>query len=133
MAGLSGATLGNILQMISTLLSACVVALALGWKLALVCIATIPILISCGFYRFHMLQKFQRRSRTAFADSARYASEAINAIRTVASLTREQDVLRSYEARVSSQLKDSAKSIAISTNLFAASQVRFLSPGLLAR
>jgi len=51
-AGLSGATLGTILNVLTTLIAGFVLSLALGWKLALVCISTVPILLACGFFRF---------------------------------------------------------------------------------
>ncbi|KAK0623131.1 P-loop containing nucleoside triphosphate hydrolase protein [Immersiella caudata] len=121
-AGLSGSTLGTLLMVTSTLVSACALALALGWKLALVCIATMPVVIGCGFFRFWMLAHYQRRSKRAYAGSASFASEAITAIRTVASLTREDDVLRQYKESLAAQQRESIKSVAKSSLLYAASQ-----------
>ncbi|KAK0621501.1 P-loop containing nucleoside triphosphate hydrolase protein [Bombardia bombarda] len=121
-AGLSGVTLGTLIMVSTTLVSACTVALALGWKLALVCIATMPIVIGCGFFRFYMLAHYQRRGKRAYAGSASYASEAITAIRTVASLTREKDVLEHYQRSLAIQQRDSLKSVLKSSVLYAASQ-----------
>ncbi|KAL0931980.1 ABC multidrug transporter mdr1 [Colletotrichum truncatum] len=122
LAGLSGVTLGTLLMVSTTLVAALALAIAIGWKLALVCTATIPILIGCGFFRFWMLAHFQRRSKTAYSNSASYASEAISAIRTVASLTREKDVIRQYQASLAIQQRASLISILKSSLLFAASQ-----------
>ncbi|KAK2003654.1 ABC transporter [Colletotrichum falcatum] len=122
LAGLSGVTLGTLLMVSTTLIAAMALALAIGWKLALVCIATIPILVGCGFFRFWMLAHFQRRSKTAYANSASYASEAISAIRTVASLTRENDVIRRYRESLAAQQRASLASVLKSSLLFAASQ-----------
>ncbi|KAF3769875.1 P-loop containing nucleoside triphosphate hydrolase protein [Cryphonectria parasitica EP155] len=122
MAGLSGATLATILMSLSTLVACCVISLAIGWKLALVCIATIPVLLACGFLRVWMLAQFQRRSRKAYDKSASFASEAITAIRTVASLTREDDVMHLYRDSLATQLQASTKSILRSSTLYAASQ-----------
>ncbi|GKT53123.1 ABC transporter [Colletotrichum tofieldiae] len=122
LAGLSGVTLGTLLMVSTTLIAALALAIAIGWKLALVCTATIPILIGCGFFRFWMLAHFQRRSKTAYSNSASYASEAISAIRTVASLTREDDVIRQYQNSLAIQQRASLVSILKSSLLFAASQ-----------
>ncbi|QSS65936.1 leptomycin B resistance protein [Histoplasma capsulatum] len=92
LSGVSGVTLGTILLVSTTLAAACIVALVIGWKLALVCITTIPILLGCGYYRFYILSVFQTRSQKAYQKSASYACEATSAIRTVASLTRESDI-----------------------------------------
>ncbi|KAI1393924.1 P-loop containing nucleoside triphosphate hydrolase protein [Hypoxylon trugodes] len=121
-AGLSGVTLGTLLMVTTTLISAMVVALAFGWKLALVCIATVPVLLACGFFRFYMLAHFQRRSRRAYEQSASYASEAISAIRTVASLTREGDVLAHYRQSLAIQQRSSLISVLKSSLLYAAAQ-----------
>ncbi|KAK0732777.1 P-loop containing nucleoside triphosphate hydrolase protein [Apiosordaria backusii] len=121
-AGLSGSTLGTLIMVTSTLVAACTVALAIGWKLALVCIATMPLLIGCGFFRFWMLAHYQRRAKRAYQGSASFASEAITAIRTVASLTREEDVLRNYRESLAIQQRASLKSVLKSSLLYAGSQ-----------
>ena len=121
-AGLSGVILGSLLMIASTLVSAMVLALAIGWKLSLVCISAIPILLGCGFFRFWMLAHFQRRSKKAYADSATYASEAISAIRTVAGLTREDDVQKQYKQSLDEQQRASLIAVSKSSLLYAASQ-----------
>lgn len=121
-AGLSGVTLGTLLTVITTLIAACVLSLAIAWKLALVCIATIPILLACGFFRFWLLARFQQRAKKAYEKSASYACEATGAIRTVASLTREQDVLAHYTQSLKDQEQKSLRSILKSSLLYAASQ-----------
>ena len=130
-AGLSGVTLGTIFTVLTTLIAACTLSIAIAWKLALVCIATIPILLGCGFFRFWLLAQFQRRAKKAYEKSASYACEATSAIRTVASLTREYDVLKNYEDSLNSQAKKSLHSVLKSSLLYAASQsLMFLCVGL---
>ncbi|EGC45129.1 multidrug resistance protein [Histoplasma capsulatum var. duboisii H88] len=122
LSGVSGVTLGTILLVSTTLAAACIVALVIGWKLALVCIATIPILLGCGYYRFYILSVFQTRSKKAYQKSASYACEATSAIRTVASLTREADVGSSYHNQLATQAKANVISVLKSSLLYAASQ-----------
>jgi ATP-binding cassette subfamily B (MDR/TAP) protein 1 len=122
MAGLSGVTLGTLLNVNVTLIGAIAVSCSIGWKLALVCTATIPILLACGFFRFWMLAQFQNRAKKAYENSASYACEATSAIRTVASLTRENDVLHHYEESLAKQGKESLNSILKSSILYAAAQ-----------
>ncbi|KIN05850.1 hypothetical protein OIDMADRAFT_141532 [Oidiodendron maius Zn] len=121
-AGLSGVTLGTILTVLTTLIAAMVLSLAIAWKLALVCISTIPVLLGCGFFRFWLLAQFQQRAKKAYESSASYACEATSAIRTVASLTRENDVLKHYTDALNSQEKTSLHSVLRSSLLYAASQ-----------
>ena len=122
LAGMSGVTLGTILVVTTTLIAAISLSCALNYKLALVCIATIPILLSCGFLRFWMLARFQARAKKAYESSASYACEATAAIRTVASLTREDDVWEHYHQAVVAQEQKSLQSILRSSILYAAAQ-----------
>lgn len=122
LSGVSGVTLGTILMTSTTLGAAIIISLSLGWKLALVCISVVPVLLSCGFLRFYMLARFQHRTKQAYETSASYACEATSAIRTVASLTREQDVWTQYHLQLEEQGKKSLVSILKSSLLYAASQ-----------
>lgn len=121
-AGLSGVTLGTLLTITTTLVSSIVLGLAIGWKLALVCVSAVPVIIAAGYFRYHMLAHFQQRSKKAYEKSASYASEAISSIRTVASLTREKDVLVQYQQSLIAQQRSSLISVLKSSLLYAASQ-----------
>uniref|UniRef100_A0A8B0M670 ABC-type transporter detxD n=1 Tax=Amphichorda felina TaxID=37994 RepID=DETXD_AMPFL len=121
-AGLSGVTLGTLIVSVSTLIAACALSIAIGWKLSLVCIATLPVLVGCGFVHVWMLAQFQRRAKAAYDESASYASEAVSEIRTIAALGRERDVVREYHESVAAQLRRSLVSILKSGVLYAASQ-----------
>ncbi|KAH6610391.1 abc multidrug transporter mdr1 [Trichoderma cornu-damae] len=129
--GLSGSALGTILLTLSTLFSSTILGLAIGWKLSLVCVATIPVLLACGFFRFYLLLRFQSRAKAAYAASASYASEAISSIRTVASLTREQDIMRKYREDIAIQQRRGLKSVLSSSAVYGAAQgATFLCFGL---
>lgn len=122
LAGLSGQTLGTLLMVSTTLVAAMTISLAIGWKLALVCISCIPVLLGCGFLRFWMLARFQQRSKKAYDKSAGFAFEATSAIRTVASLAREDDVWEKYHMQLHNQTRLSLRSVAKSSTLYASSQ-----------
>ena len=122
LAGMSGVTLGTILVVCTTLIGAIALSCAMNYKLALVCTATIPILLACGFLRFWMLARFQDRAKKAYKSSASFACEATAAIRTVASLTREEDVWEQYHQNIAVQGRKSLQSILRSSTLYASSQ-----------
>jgi ATP-binding cassette subfamily B (MDR/TAP) protein 1 len=122
LAGISGATFGAILSLITTIFTAIILSVAIGWKLGLVCGSTIPILLACGFLRFQALARFEARASKAYRASAAMACEAVSAIPTIASLTREADVWDSYHAMLRAQLSNSLRSILPSSLLFAAAQ-----------
>lgn len=122
LSGISGATLGTLLIMLVNLLGALIVALILGWKLALVCISAVPVLILSGFLRIWVLNKFQSRSKKVYQSSASFASEAASAIRTVASFTMESVMLDSYATKLDSQRRKNLPSIVKSAFLYASSE-----------
>ena len=117
LAGLSGSTLGTIIMVSTTLVAALIVALAIGWKLGLVCTATVPVLLGCGYYRFFMLAQFEAHNKKAYEASASYACESTSAIRTVASLTREYDVWDLYHAQLVDQGERSLRSVSKSSSM----------------
>ena len=122
LAGLSGITLMTLLLLITTLVAASAIGLAVGWKLSLVCISTIPLLLACGYFRLAMLVTFQKKKKKVHEESASYACEATSAIRTVASLTRENDVWNHYREQLLGQSRQLVVSILKSSVLYAASQ-----------
>lgn len=122
LAGLSGITLMTFLMLITTLVAASAITLAIAWKLGLVCISTMPILLACGYFRLAMLVRFQKEKKSVHEDSASYACEAISAIRTVASLTREDDVWNHYHQQLVGQSRELILSILKSSILYALSQ-----------
>jgi ATP-binding cassette, subfamily B (MDR/TAP), member 1 len=122
LAGISGVTLGTLLSVTTTLISAIIISLAIGWKLALVTMSTIPVVLGCGFFRFWVLANFERVAQRSYKKSASYACENTNAIRTVASLTREIDVYERYHVQLVEQGRKSLKSNLRNSTLYAASQ-----------
>lgn len=122
LAGISGATLGTLLIVTVNLFGSLTVALALGWKLALVCSSAVPLLLLSGFLRTWILSRFQARGRTVYQKSASEVSEAVTAIRTVVSLTMEQVILNSYRSQLKQQVRSDIPSILRSAFLYASSE-----------
>ncbi|KAM6536089.1 hypothetical protein FALCPG4_005609 [Fusarium falciforme] len=122
LCGVSGSTLGTIFMSCTTLIASMAIALAIGWKVALVCISTIPVLLGCGFYRVWMISKFAQRSHEAHKQSSAYASEAVMSARTIAALAAEEQFVRHYEQHLKAQERKSLVSIFKSSVPYAASQ-----------
>ncbi|CCG81794.1 ABC multidrug transporter Mdr1 [Taphrina deformans PYCC 5710] len=131
LAGLHGNTLGTILTIFTNLASGAVLSLIVSWRLALVTISVMPVLVTAGYLRFKLLTVYQNRTKKAYEASANFACEATSVIRTVASLTREKDVYRIYEASLAGPQKAAFVSTLKTTVFFAASQsIVFLINGL---
>jgi ATP-binding cassette subfamily B (MDR/TAP) protein 1 len=121
LAGLSGSTLGTIVSAASSIIVAFIVGCSFGWKLALVCSATIPLVIGCGYFRFYALTRMEKRTKET-SDAASFACEAASSIRTVASLSLEKHLLYEYHDKLGHQGKGYLKFTNVSAVLYATSQ-----------
>lgn len=127
----SGGTIGEIVIALTSIVAGIAVSVAIGWKLALVCVSVLPLLITCGFLRSYVLKSYVNRASRLYADSAASAAENIAAIRTVAALTLEGHVARTYTKATDEQCRQSLVSNSKSSAMFALSQsVVFLCLGL---
>ncbi|KAJ4299267.1 hypothetical protein N0V90_004511 [Kalmusia sp. IMI 367209] len=121
LAGMSGSTLGAIITACASVMVAIIIGLSFGWKLALVCTSTIPLVIGCGYFRFYALLRMEKRTKES-TDSASFACEAASSIRTVASLSLESHLLEQYHEKLTAQGKGNMRFMNISALLYAMSQ-----------
>jgi len=86
-----------VLIIIINIISSSALALAYGWKLTLVVLfgGLLP-LVFCGYIRIRLETALDSENGDRFAESAGLASEAVTSIRTVASLTLEDDILKEF-------------------------------------
>lgn len=115
--GFIGVSLGTIVQSIATLIVGIIIALIYGWKLALVVIACIPFTLCAGFVRLWLVVMKDVKVRKAHLASSQKACESANAIRTVASLTREDQCLAEYRLSLEEASRVAKKS-ALWGNIF---------------
>ncbi|EGE02200.1 multidrug resistance protein [Trichophyton equinum CBS 127.97] len=116
---LLSSNIGLILIVIVSLLSVTLLALATGWRLALVSLfGCLPPLFLAGFIRMRMEMQAQDKNAKLYLESARFASEAVNSIRTVSSLTLEPTVYSNYGDRLKGPVARSLKYTAIAMIFF---------------
>ncbi|OCK83169.1 P-loop containing nucleoside triphosphate hydrolase protein [Lepidopterella palustris CBS 459.81] len=121
LAGMSGATLAAILNSCATIVGSLAIGISFGWKLALVCASTMPILLACGYWRFRVLSEMEARMKRT-TDAATFACEAASSIRTVASLTLEKNLRDEYHVQLDAQAFDNLRYSTFSAILYAFSQ-----------
>lgn len=115
----SGSTLGTVLGVIVNMVVAVVLSLCFAWKIALVCMVTLPVLLGAGFMQLRMLARYEERHRGAFATATTLATEAIQSIRTVAVLSLEREYMDEFERLVRGPKKQAVRN-AVSTNIWLA-------------
>ena len=114
---------GLILIVIVNLVGSCTLALVVAWEMAIVVIfGALPALFFAGFMRMRLEMQSQDRTSKLYQESARFAAEAVGAIRTVSSLTMEEKVLESYAERLDVTVRKAYRHIVVSMALFGLSE-----------
>ncbi|OAP62935.1 hypothetical protein AYL99_02162 [Fonsecaea erecta] len=114
-----GLNLGLLVLFVVDLISNAILALAVYWKLALVGVfCCVPLLLLAGYLRMRIDRESEERAAKFFMESARFSSEAVGAIRTVASLTMESKVIERYSARLKTAAVSSLRRTMLSMLFF---------------
>jgi ATP-binding cassette subfamily B (MDR/TAP) protein 1 len=99
-----------------------ILGLAFGPLLALIGIACIPLLVCSGYIRLRLVVMKDQKNKRVYSKTAHMASEAAGAIKTVASLTREDECCREYHNALEGPTTHSIRSAMTSNILYAISQ-----------
>jgi ATP-binding cassette subfamily B (MDR/TAP) protein 1 len=86
------------------------------------CSACAPLLVSTGYIRLRIVVLKDQKNKREHEASAQLACEAAGAIRTVASLTRENDCTALYSQALEEPLRKSTRTAIYSNALYALSQ-----------
>ncbi|KAF9882260.1 ABC multidrug transporter mdr1 [Colletotrichum karsti] len=117
---LLGTNMAFVLISLFNVIGCIVVGLVFGWKLTLVALGTsMPIIIAAMFYRVRHETKFEEANNAVFAESAKFASESIGAIRTVSSLTMEEGICERYNQLLNDHTQDAFRKSRFSVMVFA--------------
>ncbi|KAL8708165.1 MAG: hypothetical protein Q9220_006926 [cf. Caloplaca sp. 1 TL-2023] len=112
LAGLSGTTVGMIVSITVNLVAGILMTHIIAWKIAIVLLATLPVLLGSGIMRLRVLADLQARHQIAYATSVGITLEAVNSIKTVASLGLEEELLAVYKRSLTAPYKASFREIA---------------------
>jgi ATP-binding cassette subfamily B (MDR/TAP) protein 1 len=122
LGGMGGPVFGGIMTFMATILGGIVLSVVIGWKLALVCAATVPIVVACGWLRLQVLAAFDAKSRQNGSRAALYAGELVRSVRAVALLGMETQATTLYNNFLTAQAAESLRPILSASALYAASQ-----------
>ncbi|KAI9653220.1 MAG: hypothetical protein M1821_007651 [Bathelium mastoideum] len=119
---LLGINMAIVLISIFNILGSIAMSFYFGWKLTLVTLLTsMPIILAAGFFRMRYETQLERMNHEVFAESSKFATESIGAIRTVSSLTLETNICSRYEDLLQMHTKKAFRKAKLSTLIFAMS------------
>ncbi|EKD15485.1 ABC transporter transmembrane region [Drepanopeziza brunnea f. sp. 'multigermtubi' MB_m1] len=105
-----------------SLIGCIIIAFNYGWKLAMVTVfVAMPVIMIAGFFRIRYEIQFEAMNQAVFAESSKFAAEAIGAFRTVTALTMEDMITRRYEILLQDHVKKAFLKARWTTLVFAAS------------
>lgn len=96
LGGLSGSIIGTIFSILVNLVAAIILTHVVAWKIAVVCLAIVPLLLGVGIQQLRVLAQFEERHENAYAESVGIGVEAANSIKAIASLSLEHETLEVY-------------------------------------
>jgi ATP-binding cassette subfamily B (MDR/TAP) protein 1 len=107
---LLGSNMAIVLIALFNIVGSIALSLYFGWKLTLLAICTtMPIILFSGYLRIRYEVQFESMNHAVFAESSKFATEAIGAIRTVSSLTLEGTICRRFEELLENHAKNALK------------------------
>lgn len=109
LAGLSGSVIGTLFSITVNLIVAIVMTHIISWRIALVCLALVPLLLGAGLMELRILGKFEEQHESAYTKSVDIGTEAITSIKTVAALSLEEETLNTYRRSLKAPRKDTFK------------------------
>ncbi|QQK47699.1 ABC multidrug transporter, putative [Penicillium digitatum] len=106
----------NIIGCVST-------SFAFGWKLAAVTFfAAMPFSFFSSFIRIQYEVQFENMNAAVYADSSKFATEAVRAFRTVTALTMEDTIMERYSNLLKDQRQKAIRKAWYATLIFAFSE-----------
>ncbi|XP_071944971.1 ATP-dependent translocase ABCB1-like [Antedon mediterranea] len=120
--GATGIRIGAILQSVVTMVAAIFIAFYYGWKLALVMFGCMPFLALAGVLQMKAVSGSQKKDAELLEDAGKTASESIENMRTVASLTLEERFYSKYCQQLQAPYTSSQRNTMLYGLTFAFSQ-----------
>lgn len=109
LSGLSGSVIGTIFSITINLVAAIILTNIIAWKIALVCLSLVPLLLGAGLMQLRVLAQFEERHETAYTKSVEIGVEAITSIKTIASLSLEEETMQAYRRSLKGPRKETFK------------------------
>lgn len=107
--GATGIKLGMMIQNVANMGTALVISFIYGWQLTLLIIGFLPFIIAGGYMQIRIMAGVAGSNKTALEEAGKTATEAIENIRTVVSLGREETMHKRFLGHLETPYKAALK------------------------
>lgn len=105
-AAVSGSIIGTMVSILINLIGAIILTHIVAWRIALVCVSTVPLLLGAGIMEMRVLAKSEEKHETAYVTSDSIAVEAISCIKTISSYALEEKTLNRFRHSLAQPRKE---------------------------
>jgi ATP-binding cassette, subfamily B (MDR/TAP), member 1 len=109
LGGLTGSIIGTMLSIMVNLVVAIILTHVIAWRVALVCLAGVPIILGFGYMQLVVLARFEARHQEAFAKSVSISVEAVEQIKTVAVHGLEAESVGTYRRSLRGPIRETTR------------------------
>uniref|UniRef100_A0A3P8YXC7 ATP-binding cassette, sub-family B (MDR/TAP), member 11a n=1 Tax=Esox lucius TaxID=8010 RepID=A0A3P8YXC7_ESOLU len=120
--GATGSQIGMIVNSLTNIGAALIIAFYFSWKLSLVVMCFLPLIGLSGAFQAKMLTGFANEDKKAMETAGQVSSEALANIRTIAGLAKESTFVDTYEQQLEAPYNSAKKKANIYGICFAFSQ-----------
>ncbi|RHZ83267.1 hypothetical protein Glove_99g187 [Diversispora epigaea] len=120
--GLTGASMGSILNSVTNVVAGLAIGFFYSWKLTLVVLVVMPLFVVASALQLQAMAGFGEKTREAYEASGEIVQQSVSNIRTIASLTLENTFLKRYQVAITSPHKIAIKGIMVSSAGFGFAQ-----------
>ncbi|XP_050978248.1 bile salt export pump [Labeo rohita] len=107
--GATGSQIGMIVNSLTNIGVAIIIAFYFSWKLTLVILGFLPFLALSGGFQAKMLTGFAKQDKEAMEAAGQISGEALSNIRTIAGLGKERHFVEMFEAHLEAPYKAALK------------------------
>ncbi|XP_043921481.1 ATP-dependent translocase ABCB1-like [Protopterus annectens] len=118
----TGSRLGLIAKNVAAMGISIIVAFIYGWEMTLLVLAIAPILAVAALLETRALTGFANRDKEELQSAGKIATEAVENIRTVVSLTRERKFEKMYDENLKKPYRNAQKKAQVYGSCFSVSQ-----------
>ncbi|KKY25491.1 putative multidrug resistance protein 1 [Phaeomoniella chlamydospora] len=112
LSSLTGTTIGIIVSTVVNIFAGIILSHIVAWKIAIVLLATVPVLLTAGFMRLHVLAQFQERHQKQFAEATAITLEAVSNIKLVTAFSLQLGIYQDFSRALQGPYKATLKAIA---------------------